>query len=833
MKKVLLTVVLLMVSLGLINAQYLFDGFEVHPDSTYYAQYEISENADTLQCGAVMSLEETEVYEGDYALRYDYTVQRAETWGGYVKYEIFNPDSAGVWDFSAFENLSLWYNNVTPSSDEGGIHLRIEFYDVSDASDTTHDAQTTEFWYSFNYILDDEPGWTLLELPLEDVGSDAFDGSNGFYRTGWAGIEGNNTLDLDQIRGIGFEMSIDGTNTMDIQTGSIIFDQMGFDYDPEFSLVFFNGRLVPADKEAFNWGDATLVVEEEAGYTEGTAALKFTMPNPGPYGGWAGSGWNFTETYMSHVWMRDSLRFWMKAPEGTPFIRFQFESGSDATEDKVAAYYQLDPPAEGYDNTWQQYKIPLKDINTYDTPLTDFDTSAVHVFQIYTGAANGSVVYFDNMWTGDYEIDLIPPADPAPPLISQGDYINTISWIDVANEEAETYNLYYSETMFSSVDDEGVEVVENGLQIAEGTGTYVHYLLSPLADSTVTYYYGITCADADGNTSNLVLNTTSVTNTAKGTPTFSLQDMSSFAPDGDLSEWTGIMPFDLNPTDGLVATNTTVDDAADCSGLFYFAIDEEFIYFAIDVTDDVVDTTSANSWEKDSPDLFLGLYNAHGPQNQGYSPEDLHFRFLPTQAILDNQGGASCTDAVNYHWATQFPTGYIIEGKMALADLADITGAEVFVPENGMRIPFDLSLNDADDLDGTRQGILAWSPYNDDLSYTSPKYWMYSWIGDRDQVILGIQDGIQGVPTSFALDQNYPNPFNPTTTINYRLAKVSDVQLVVFNSLGQKIKTIVNTRQPAGEYQINFDASDLASGVYFYRIKAGNFVKVNKMLLMK
>jgi len=100
-------------------------------------------------------------------------------------------------------------------------------------------------------------------------------------------------------------------------------------------------------------------------------------------------------------------------------------------------------------------------------------------------------------------------------------------------------------------------------------------------------------------------------------------------------------------------------------------------------------------------------------------------------------------------------------------------------------------------------------------------------------LVLSIDESNDNIPGRYHLLQNYPNPFNPVTTIEFNLDQSTDVTVSVYNPLGQKVKTIVNSRQPAGEYQINFDASDLASGVYFYRIKAGNFVKVNKMLLMK
>ncbi len=93
--------------------------------------------------------------------------------------------------------------------------------------------------------------------------------------------------------------------------------------------------------------------------------------------------------------------------------------------------------------------------------------------------------------------------------------------------------------------------------------------------------------------------------------------------------------------------------------------------------------------------------------------------------------------------------------------------------------------------------------------------------------------GQETIPKQFALFQNYPNPFNPSTVISYQLAAGSDVKLVVFNVLGQKVRTLVNRRQAAGKYSVVFDASGLASGIYYYRITAGSFTRVHKMILIK
>jgi serine protease len=99
--------------------------------------------------------------------------------------------------------------------------------------------------------------------------------------------------------------------------------------------------------------------------------------------------------------------------------------------------------------------------------------------------------------------------------------------------------------------------------------------------------------------------------------------------------------------------------------------------------------------------------------------------------------------------------------------------------------------------------------------------------------LVGIKQGIVNVPAVFKLAQNYPNPFNPSTNISYSLANTQKVSLKVFDVLGREVSTLVSQSQPAGTYTVSFNASKLSSGVYFYRLVAGDFVQTKKMLLVK
>ena len=89
------------------------------------------------------------------------------------------------------------------------------------------------------------------------------------------------------------------------------------------------------------------------------------------------------------------------------------------------------------------------------------------------------------------------------------------------------------------------------------------------------------------------------------------------------------------------------------------------------------------------------------------------------------------------------------------------------------------------------------------------------------------------LPTNFELSQNYPNPFNPSTTIKFSVSRESNVNLSIYNALGEMVSTLVNEQLKTGYHQYEFNASDLASGVYIYRIIADDFVETKKMVLLR
>ncbi len=107
------------------------------------------------------------------------------------------------------------------------------------------------------------------------------------------------------------------------------------------------------------------------------------------------------------------------------------------------------------------------------------------------------------------------------------------------------------------------------------------------------------------------------------------------------------------------------------------------------------------------------------------------------------------------------------------------------------------------------------------------------WYRPLSEIITSVNEKHNVIPNEYSLYQNYPNPFNPSTTITYELPKASFVTLKVFDMLGREIKSLVNGYKSQGKYSVNFNASNLASGVYFYKIESGEYSSIKKMLLLK
>jgi hypothetical protein len=130
----------------------------------------------------------------------------------------------------------------------------------------------------------------------------------------------------------------------------------------------------------------------------------------------------------------------------------------------------------------------------------------------------------------------------------------------------------------------------------------------------------------------------------------------------------------------------------------------------------------------------------------------------------------------------------------------------------------------------------GYDSFNNLIEETLQNWYDSSWVNSRKDLYSYIPTDVEKIviePSRYNLKQNYPNPFNPSTTIKYQIPELSFVTLIVYDVLGNEVATLVNEEKPLGNYEVEFNAINLPSGIYFYRLQAGNFVETKKMILMK
>ena len=479
-------------------------------------------------------------------------------------------------------------------------------------------------------------------------------------------------------------------------------------------------------------------------------------------------------------------------------------------------------------NDWENYSIE------FVAPEGTVTVTAVVVASRWDGVACDFA--FDDMFLMNIGIlDVVPPTAVENVSASAYTYYNLVTWSDIDVEEGETYHVYASHSEITDVTATGVDVIATG--VLEGSQAAVHYLYSPLEDEQQSSYYAVVCSDASYNVGEPGLSD-AITNTAKGIPTISLNPP-SFTADGDLSEWyeSGIEPFYLATTDNSWGTPHiigAVNDDNDLSGEIWLAVDENYLYVAADVIDDVYDGFQPGDgtggwWENDVLELFIGLYEQPGSKHVGMmrgDEPDYKFFFLETHAVNDFNGqdtlAVNGTD--NYHHEN-FGGPWVIEARLALEDIAfgdDI----VFSAMDGMRIPIEPTLHDNDGAGW--EGNLVGSPTNNDNAWQTPTVWSSTWIGESS---VGVGDEI--IPLTYALHPNYPNPFNPVTHIQFTIPEQTNVKLQIFDVLGRRVDVLVNETLPFGHHEILWNPKNLSSGFYFYKLEAGSFMHTRKMILLK
>lgn len=856
MKKATVLSALLLLVPMLASGQLVIHNFDTVPDSTYLNVY--GNNDSWPETHVYLSTETNTVHGGTGALRVDWQNKCYDQWGGWIGMNHFHADAAafGVYDFSPYTDISLWFYNAVPQNKPGKVEFRIILYDAGPGTDPA--AGGWEVWISHHLILDKAPGWNQILVKMEDGGDLVApwtpDAGKKFWNPRWGQwVAGNGVLDLDKIAGWGLEFSQDNSlyqQPDDSVAGVIILDDFELQGVAPVNLVMFNGKAVPAGVSMFvGWsGSAEITAEDD--FTGGTNSIKWTCGS-----GWDGVNFMFENPKnLLYNWSKDSVQFKVKAPAGIGDLLLTFhdvdEDGAEKVDYPFQATYLLSAATYGFDGTWKQIKIPLNNFNRFngcwDNDLGrmvagEFDSTKVKQFTVggFGQSFEGKVIYLDDIWTGNPAFDWVPPVQVTGVNAVPAQYYNLVIWQDVAGENGETYNVYASPTPITDLNAPGIELVASG--VLENIQTAVHWLYYPLKDKPVTYYYAVTCSDASGNVGPAG-NSAAITNTALGVPTISLNPPANFKADGDLSEWdaSGIVPWVLKPETDHVAVGE-VKDAADLTATVYLAMDADNLYIAIDVIDNVFaySNTEGNWWNWDAFEFFIGLYDwrtmeRHSSIKRGAEPD---YKLVLLLDKLMNDFNSSATiytpEHENYHFEQLGGKDYVAEAKVPFAAMR-FADDVLFKPARGMKIPFDLYFHDNDGTTaGDWQGNLSYSNNNFDLGWQDPRQWTFTWIGDTTNVTAVAMSHPPAVVTNYFLSQNYPNPFNPTTTIVYAVPRAGKVRIELYNTMGQKIRTLLDEPKAAGSYTLNVRMDDLPSGIYLYKMESGNFSRTMKMVLMK
>ncbi|MBK7107256.1 MAG: T9SS type A sorting domain-containing protein [Ignavibacteriae bacterium] len=873
MKKLFSLLIILLLSSAL-NAQWVVESFDnaVKPNTsigTNWADTAITNtnfytNGPTAYTDLFNS---ADAKVGTGSMLVKYRIEAFDGWGGYtVRTNYHETDIASVpyLDLSSGTELSVWVKVTVPADTSQGGSVFMEFK----LAEFDNENQREYYYYHVPIDFFDQSGeWVNVKMPLVQTSDNT---------TGFAVQSGgvDDILQFDRVKG--FEMAmvyITGGNQDNPPSavGEFQMDNLQLIGQRYGAIESFDNSASTWGVDEMSWnaipGDVTLT-DENTDFVEGTGALKmdFTLSAPEVWGGFVAI--DKEVTVHDSMAERTALVLYMKnlvamaTDSARGFMRvFVFENDNEtaATEEWI-----IDPGIDlSVVTDWTHYHLPLvrKDMGVNDrfppkdgfalkNGAGDGSLNPAAIFKIriepfgrgtedgYSGAllAQGSLL-IDVMQTSGFQIaDFIAPEAPAVAVV-EGTYSNLVTWTDVPHESGEKYNVYASESPITDVTAAGVERIGTG--IAENVQVVEHPIISGRIDREKTFYYAVVCYDAKPNYS-LPGVTGPITNLAKGIPVVSTNPP-AFVADGDLTEWSGVTPFSIKLSDGTAHPVLTVTDDADCSADCYVALDADYLYVAMEITDDVVNHDPAlQSYENDAPDLFIGLYNltdSHVGYLHGATP-DYHLRFGKFLARNDQNDSAFDSLLVagteNYAWVERaFPSGYTLEAKISLVDLATKRNLETAIVdepitwEAGYKVPFDFGVNDNDG--ALREGMIFYSAKNGDQGWQNVSVWAHTWIEDE---IVGVEE-IPMVSSKYSLDQNYPNPFNPSTKITYTIEKPGVVKIKVFDVLGRQVAELLNQQQNTGSYEVDFNGSDLSSGLYFYSIETGSFKATKKMMLLK
>lgn len=518
-----------------------------------------------------------------------------------------------------------------------------------------------------------------------------------------------------------------------------------------------------------------------------------------------------------------------------------------------------------------------------DPQYKDFDFESVSRIGAFfdTGNTPGAL-YFDYFSIGVPPSELVdtPPASVASVGVTSANGENTITW--PALDGAGGYNVYFSENPITNTTAAGV--VQLGSFTADAAREQMHSLIAPHPNlaANFTSYYAVTAKSPFGAESTPTQG--SVTGELKVAENYGFEmttealdsfytaienevmpagaEVAAFFPDT-------YTPFTINSErmyDAGGAELITGDD--DLSGKLWVgfgATDKELVFYA-EIKDDILvpppslgTRDTGGAWNYDnyevgianySPESFiLGSTQTSIPSPAGSVGEDPNYQFRI--GFFNNGDGPFVHDSWTLNGEVPFSQTIIdttVAGEYRMLTILNTTyltvdGAdtpnEVFEFPTGEQVktyPFNFAINDAD-ATGNRESQATWGPKTNNNWFNTPSQWEVIALVGKDAPVFtptSVTDDELVLPKQVELNQNYPNPFNPTTTISFTLPTTANVNLEVFNMLGQRVSTLaVNRTMAAGQHAIAFDATNLPSGMYLYRLSTGNFTSTKKMMLLK
>ncbi|MFO7446680.1 MAG: sugar-binding protein, partial [Ignavibacteriaceae bacterium] len=316
----------------------------------------------------------------------------------------------------------------------------------------------------------------------------------------------------------------------------------------------------------------------------------------------------------------------------------------------------------------------------------------------------------------------------------------------------------------------------------------------------------------------------------------------------------------------LTEIGTPPDDDADLSARVWFAWDEDYLYCYGEVKDDVVSGAAGDRFSNDCIELKFDPDPSSGEGNGtanaritgiGY---DMGFDSVGVDNV---NGSGHLEDAAGNDWVVTAgdyarritSDGYVVEFRIPFEYINEMQDNRFMVDRVEGEV-FGLGINVGDNDSGARDHMIQWSAAHADSVHSRPiglgsatfmanNVIKLEAVSPRDPAVVNdsadvwYNPGVVGVKTEpaiakdYYLSQNYPNPFNPNTNIQFSIPGSEFVSLKIYNSLGQEVEQLISEEMNAGVYTAVWDASKLASGIYYYQIKAGQFVQTRKLVLLK